>query len=151
MHHSYRSGLAAVVAVAFVLAAVPAPAALSPGKVKKMKEEATDVVSVTITKSTVTSSQLKLGYKRKEITYEAVVTGVTRSTSGTNMGDRISIRSYRLSGLLPPGPANPPLLTKGWKGTIYLNQVEGDQQFQIAVFGHSFEPEDQEATSEAGG
>jgi hypothetical protein len=43
--------------------------------------------------------------------------------------------------VLPPGPANPPRLDEVWKGTSYLNKVEGDKLFRIAVFGHSFEPE----------
>ena len=135
-----RKAVTAISAVAFLLMATSASAALSPGTVKKMKDKATDVVSVTISKATVTKTTIHLGYGRKEITYEAVVDGVTRSKSGTKRNDRITIQSYRMTGLRPPGPANPPELKKGWKGTIYLNKIEGEKQFRIGVYGHSFEP-----------
>ncbi len=105
-----------------------------------MKDKATDVVTVTIAKSAVTKTKVELGYLRKEVKYEAIVNSVVRSKSGTKRNDRIVIESYRELGLRPPGPANPPELKAGWKGTIYLNKAAGVKRFRIGVYGHSFEP-----------
>ena len=124
---------------AIQLAATSAFAAISPANVKKMQDEATDVLRVTITNATITKTEVNLGYWRKEVAYEATVTGVARSASGTEQDDAITIRSYHQGGLLPPGPKNPPMLNEGWQGTVYLNKIEGDKQFRIAVHGHSFE------------
>ncbi len=152
MHHLFRNVLVVVTSVACSFVADPASAAMSPGTIKKMKEKATDVLGVTVTKASV-NSVLKLGYIRKEIVYEAVVTGVKRSASGTAKNARISIQSYHLvGGLLPPGPANPPMLRKGWTGTIHLNKLDNSKKlFRIAVHGHSFERKGKKATAQAGG
>ena len=121
-------------------------AALAPSTIKKKKDAASDVLEVRITGAKVKSTGYKGTYFRSELEYEAKVIGVVRAKSGTQVGDRISISSYRLKGLLPPGPRNPPLLDKGWQGTIYLNKLSGEMRFGIAVFGHSFEPRSQNTT-----
>ena len=125
--------------LAIQFAAPATYAAISPSNIKRMKEEATVVLQVTITEATVTQTDVKLGYWRKVVAYTATVTEVTRSTSGTKRDDSITIHSYRLGGLLPPGPKNPPMLQEGWQGTVYLNRTEGDKQFRIGLHGHSFE------------
>ena len=125
----YRNLLISLTATILLSAAANAWAALAPGTIKKMKDEASDVVGITITKATVTNTQPKIGYARQQITYHAVVIRVVRSTSGTKANDTITIHSYHLVGaVLPPGPANPPKLAVGWKGTVFLNSTEGDKQ-----------------------
>ena len=128
---------AGMIAVQLVIGS--AHAAISPSKIKEMKDDSSDVLEVTITRATVTGRQVNLGYWRKEVAYEATVAGVVRSASGTKQDETITIHSYHQGGLLPPGPKNPPLLEEGWQGTIYLNKIEGENQFRIGVHGHSFE------------
>ena len=140
MNSAYRYFVCSLVALAVTSLGARSQAALAPSKIEELKEKATDVLQITISKTTVNETKLGLGYMRKELSYDAVVSGVTRSASGTKAGDTISIHSYHLNGLTPPGPKNPPLLEKGWTGTVYLNKTEGG--FRIAVFGHSFEPAD---------
>ena len=114
-------------------------AALSPAKIKEMKAQATDVLEVTVTAVEVKKTELKVGYVRREIEYRAKVNRVARSKSEAKPGDEITFSAYRLQGLLPPGPKNPPQLKAGWKGTVFLSKSPGEKQFEIAVFGHSFE------------
>ena len=128
----------AVVILAALITGVgvdPAPAALAPSTVKKMKDGATDVLQVKITK--VEKKGVEGG--RLRLVYTATVTKVDRSKSGRKVGDSIRIASYRHVALLPRiGPKNPPLLDADWIGTVYLNASKVEGPYKLAVFGHSF-------------
>lgn len=112
-----------------------AVAELPPGAYKELKSKASDVVKLRIID--VTSEEPEKGYLRLECTGE--VLSVTRSKSGMKKGDEIRFRSYHWTlRRPPPGPRNPPLMRKGWKGLVYLKTVEGKKDFDIAAYGESF-------------
>ena len=129
-----------IVGLMFTSFTPSASAALAPGTVKRMKREASDVVRVEVSRV----EQVRERITKLALTIHAKVTGVKRSASGLEMGDSITIHSYHLTGvILPPGPRNPPLIKKGWQGTIWLKATDNDGEYRIAVYGHSFEPKEE--------
>jgi hypothetical protein len=118
--------------VAFMESAV---AELPPGAYKELKSKASEVVKLRIVK--VTSEEPEKGYLHLDCT--AKVLAVTRSKSGIKKGDEIRFRSYHWTlRRPPPGPRNPPLMRKDWKGLVYLKTVEDKKDFEIAAYGESF-------------
>lgn len=102
----------------------------------ELKAKASDVVQLRISK--VTSKETRKGYLKLHCTAE--VLGVTRSKSRMKKGDEIQFHSYRWTlRRPPPGPSNPPMMRKGWKGLVYLKKTEDKKDFDIAAYGQSFE------------
>jgi hypothetical protein len=126
-------------AIGLCAALVIARAELPPGAYEELKKNASDVMTVKILK--VETPEGKKGHFH--VFYTAKVLEVTRSTSGVELGQTLRIASYhvtekaRKEGFV--GPKIPPLLRKGWEGTVYLNKSQDKQVFDIAAYGESFE------------
>jgi hypothetical protein len=130
-----------VLAAAVVLCAglVTARGELPPGSYEKLKENASEVLTVKILKA-----ETPEGRKGHFVVlFTAQVLGVTRSKSGVVEGQTITIASYHVSkkalkeGFV--GPRIPPLLKAGWEGKVYLNKKEDKKAYDIAAYGESFE------------
>jgi hypothetical protein len=125
--------------IALSVAAVTARAELPPGAYEKLKKDATEVLTVKILK--VKTPEGRKGHFLVLLT--AQVLGVTRSKSGVEEGQTISIASYhvtekaRKEGFV--GPRIPPLLPVGWEGKVYLNKKQDQKVFDLAAYGESFE------------
>jgi hypothetical protein len=142
-----------------VLSVVSLSAALPPGAIEAMRKEAQEWLEVEITG--VETPETKKPHKT--VIYTASVVKVKRSKAILKPGSSIRIKSYfldrpKVKPLTNPnpspeefakfieshetivGPKPPPLLSKGWKGTVYLNAGKTKGRFVIAVYGHSFEP-----------
>ena len=118
---------------------------LPPGSYKELKDKAPEVLKVKV---------LKVEPQPKSLNYMIVlftvrVIEVKRSKTGLKPDQEICIRSYHYKNP-PPGPANPPLLAKGWRGTVYLYTPKDQPdakatEYRIAAYGRSFE-EDKPST-----
>ncbi|MDH3582946.1 MAG: hypothetical protein OER86_01885 [Phycisphaerae bacterium] len=121
--------------LAFLTLALPAVAALSPGTVEKLKAAASDVLKVEILRV----REVGKSNGVMEVIYESRIREVRRSRSGAVAGRSVEIESYHdTRRIRPPGPKAPPVLSRGWKGTIYLDHKAKDR-YRIAVYGHSFD------------
>lgn len=125
-----------------------AKAALAPDTIKEMKDKAANVFNVEIVEVKQGEASPK---GRIAVEYQAKVLDVVRSKSGIKAGDTITInlqivnpkkaktKEGQVEALVDLiGPKQPTLLTKGWRGKVYLNSSD-NKKFGIAVFGHSFE------------
>lgn len=111
-------------------------AVLPSGAVDDLKKDASEKIRLQITKvERLPSSRSAKGYINLQ--YTAKVTKVDRSKSRLKVGATITIKAYHWT--VPfDGPANPPLLKKGWKGGMYLNAVDADKaHFKLAAYGNS--------------
>jgi hypothetical protein len=125
--------------VALCAGLVTTHAELPPGAYEELKKNASEVMIVKIMK--VKTPEGKKGHF--PVLFTAKVLGVTRSTSGVEKGQTISIGSYhvtkkaRKEGFV--GPRIPPLLSAGWEGKVYLNKHQDKNVYTIAAYGESFE------------
>jgi len=141
MKKSRATYCSAVLTAAVALCAVlmTARAELPPGAYEELKKNASEVLTVKILK--VETPEGKKGHFLVLLT--ARVLGVTRSKSGVEKGQTISIASYhvtekaRKEGFV--GPRIPPLLSAGWTGTVCLNKNPDKKAYDIAAYGESFE------------
>ena len=126
-------------AVALCAGLMTAHAELPPGAYEELKKNASELLTVKILK--VETPEGKKGHFLVLLT--AKVLGVTRSKSGVEKGQTISIGSYhvtkkaRKEGFV--GPRIPPLLSAGWEGKVYLNKNQDKNVYAIAAYGESFE------------
>lgn len=116
-----------------------ASGALPPGAIAEMKKDATDLLEIEVGKV----EKRDVEDARMLVKCTAKVTKVDRSKSGRKPGDTIHITYYRTLKQIP-GPKNPPLVTPGWKGKVYLNAGKAAGNYELAVFGHSFVGEGEE-------
>ncbi|QDU07667.1 hypothetical protein [Gimesia aquarii] len=140
-----------VTLIAFTIHTSVAYTEIAPGLIANMKKKAPEVFKVEIRKVTQADTTMPSG--RINVAYETKVLEVLRSKSGVKVGDTITIETYYLhpnpktpeevAGVLSDilGPKHPVLLSKQWKGKVYLHSPRADKKFKIAVFGRSFERE----------
>ena len=77
--------------------------------------------------------------KRLEVTAEARVEMVNRSSSGLKPGATIRIHYVRLDHKRPlPGPSEPEILRKGLTYPAFLVKAEKDEVYSTAAGGYSF-------------
>lgn len=138
MKTSYVAGF-----IILALWASYAQAAISPARIKAMRAECGEMLEVKITSVVEGATTTRGPATRTDITYRATVVKASRSKSGLKPGDVIEIKSYIAGGVIEPGPLAPSRLKADWRGVVYLNHVE-EQQYKIAVFGHSFVEGEQE-------
>jgi len=115
-----------------------ADAALGPGLIEKMRNEASEVLTVRI----ISSKKGESKAERRAVIFTAEVIDVTRSAAKHKPGDVVTIHSYVHRKFHPgsyqPGPQAPKLLPDGWTGVAYLKPVKGGKDLRIAAYGHSF-------------
>ena len=134
-----RNGSALVAAVALFAGIATSRAELPPGTYEKLKENASEVLTVKVLK--VETPEGREGHFL--VLFTAKVLRITRSKSGVVKGRTITIASYhvtekaRKEGFV--GPRIPPLLSPGWKGRVYLNKKQDKKAYDIAAYGESFE------------
>jgi len=114
---------------------------LPPGSYNKMKEKASEVLKVEIV--SVQKEPRDENYTTVIFTAKAIE--VRRSETQLKKGQDIRIHSYHFKAPRR-GPANPPLLARGWTGIVYLNKGTGEPEnkgkkndYCIAAYGRSFE------------
>lgn len=135
-----RNSVKLILITAFILSATIASstrAALSGDAVDDLKKNASEKLQIEIIKvEQIQSKRSRKGYMN--LRYTAKVTKVDRSKTGVKVGAEITIDAYHWT-VDFVGPANPPLLKKGWKGGVLLNPVDATKdQFKLAAYGHSF-------------
>ncbi len=119
-----------------------ASAALPPGAVEAMKQQARAVFRIELTG--VTARVEPAG--RYPVRYTAVVGAVIRAKEGVAVGDSICIDSYAFGpDTRMVGPLAPPRLPAGWVGRVFLNPADpptdrdGVRHYLPAAYGYSFE------------
>jgi len=129
-----RLSLFAVVGL-FAASFNSAQAALPPGAVKELLENAHEILEIEI-----------IGVRKMEtdregrlrVNYTAKVLGKKRSVTGLAAGDKIVIYSYVQTKPFA-GPLSPKLYNKGWRGTVYLRRSSPAMHYNLAAYGHSFQ------------
>ena len=132
--------LALIVATACALPNV-ARAELPPSAYEQMKDRATEVLEVEITRVALNERD---GENLRDISVfaDATVTGVTRSQSGVEVGDKISLRYMTFEVISPgwvgPGPIR--VVEEGGKYRIWFKKA--GNYFYDAARGRSVEKQD---------
>jgi len=128
-------------------------AELPPGTYDQLKGDATEYLNIKILKVETGESDTDC---RLEVTYNAEVLEVFRSSNNLQAGDEILIHSYDREDTPActdgwAGPQVPDLLAVEWIGNTYLNtSASTDVEFDIAAYGQSFEMEDDQNESDSG-
>lgn len=118
-----------------------ARAELPPGAYEQLLKEAQEVYRVRIDNVAPTKNDAD---GVQHFVCDAQILAVERSKADRRPGDPIRFATY----YVPPhvaqrgfaGPKSPPLVTAGWRGTVYLNRPQEGNVLQLAAYGRSFVP-----------
>ena len=136
MHGLFAALALGLFAIKFTQAALP------PDVVEELKADATEKLYLKIMRVGFISSENCV----EKVAVEATVTGVRESEFGMEEGDPIYFRSYVIHHDTPEcenwvGPQEPPSLFPGNCFSVYMNKsTEHPGWFELAAYGHSFEP-----------
>ena len=125
-------------------------AELPPGTYETLKKEAKEVLQIEVTKVTRLKGDTENEDSQDNYQCEARVNKVVRSEHGYKPGAKIKFATWWVdpkAGSGFAGPAIPPRIQAGWRGRVYLNPDEAQQDkadagiLTLAAYGKSFEVE----------